>query len=51
MAPLLAAPIGGAAYDHGLAGLRMGCELDLDAFVDHVPAIRASKLTAELLQF
>jgi len=48
--PLLTAPIGGAAQDHGLAGLRVGCELDLDAFVDRAPAIRASEFRGELLQ-
>ena len=40
---LFAAPIGGAAQDHGLAGLGMARELDLDAFVDRAPAVRGER--------
>jgi hypothetical protein len=48
--PLFAASIGGTAEDHGLAGLRVQRELDLDAFLDDAPAARTSKLRGELLQ-
>jgi hypothetical protein len=48
---LFAAPIGRAAQDHGLPGLGVARQLDLDAFVDHAPAIRASEFKGELLQF
>ena len=37
---LFAAPVGGAAQDHGLVGLGMAGELDLDAFAHRAPAIR-----------
>src|SRR6202043_192320 len=40
-----------AAQDHRLAGLGVACQLDLDAFMDHAPAIRASEFKGELLQF
>jgi hypothetical protein len=36
----------GAAQDHGLLGVGMARELELDAFLDHAPAIRASELGA-----
>ena len=39
---LFAAPIGRAAQDHGLVGLGMARELDLDALVDRAPAVRAA---------
>jgi hypothetical protein len=39
--PLLAAPIGGTAQDHGLLGLGVAREFDLDAFMDLVrPPLR-----------
>ena len=47
---LFAAPLGRAAQDHRLVGLGVARQLDLDAFVDHAPAIRASEIGAELLQ-
>jgi len=40
-----------AAEDHALAGLRMGCELDLDPFAEVAPAVRPSKLGGELPDF
>ena len=45
-----AAPIGRAAQDHGLLGLGVARELDLDAFVDRAPAVRGGERGAELLQ-
>ena len=45
-----AAPIGGTAQDHCLAGLGVARELDLDALVDHAPAVRGGERRAELLQ-
>jgi hypothetical protein len=47
---LFAAPVGRAAQDHGLAGLGVARELDLDPLMDHAPAVGAGKLGAELLQ-
>src|ERR1700756_2956217 len=47
---LFAAPIGRATQDHGLLGLGVARELDLDAFVDRAPAVRASEFRGELLQ-
>src|SRR6202048_3183570 len=49
--PLLAAPIGGTAQDHGLLGLGVAREFDLDAFVDRAPSVRAGEFKGELLQF
>ncbi len=47
---LFAAPVGGAAQDHGLVGLGMARELDLDAFAHRPPAVATGKFGAELLQ-
>ena len=48
--PFFAAPIGRAAQDHGLAGLGVARELDLDAFVDRAPTVRGGERRGELLQ-
>jgi hypothetical protein len=48
--PLFAAPIGGTAQDHGLLGLGVAREFDLDAFMDRAPSVRGSERGAELLQ-
>src|SRR5258705_8375271 len=40
---LFAAPIGRAAQDHGLRGLGMTRELDLDALVHRAPAARGGE--------
>src|SRR5712691_6789886 len=48
--PLLAAPIGGTAQDHGLLGLGVARELDLDAFMDRAPSVRGGERGAVLLQ-
>ena len=47
---LFAAPIGRAAQDHGLRGLGMTRELDLDALVHRAPAARGGEFSLELLQ-
>jgi hypothetical protein len=45
--PLFAAPIGGTAQDHGLLGLGVAREFDLDAFMDRAPSVRGAA-SAEL---
>jgi hypothetical protein len=47
---LFAAPIGRAAQDHGLRGLGMTRELDLDALVHRAPAARGGEFSRKLLQ-
>ena len=48
--PFFAAPIVRTTQDHGLFGLGVAGELDLDAFVDRAPAVRSGERGAELLQ-
>ena len=48
---LFAAPVSRAAQDHRLVGLGVARQLDLDAFVDHAPAVGVSEFKGELLQF
>ena len=43
---LFAAPVGGAAQDYRLVGLRMAHELDLDAFAHRPPAVATGQTAA-----